>query len=223
MPADAQSDLLHGHVVDIGRAHPDLKCLQGAISGWWIAGRPKPHLALPWHRGEGSKALGLGRDTLCRSLAREPRRRIGGLMSDVTQGPGWWQATDGKWYAPELHPQYQAPPPPPASTQAPPPGAYPYQAPGTTPDGALPPGGEGAPKKKRTGLIVGLSIGAVVVLIIIVAAVASGTKKNNTPSAASGPNSTVATGGSTPATTKPGPSHVGATLNLSGDDGRPRM
>jgi len=28
-------------------------------------------------------------------------------MSDVSQGPGWWQATDGKWYPP-------APPAPPA-------------------------------------------------------------------------------------------------------------
>ena len=25
-------------------------------------------------------------------------------MSDVSEGPGWWQASDGKWYAPELHP-----------------------------------------------------------------------------------------------------------------------
>ncbi len=25
-------------------------------------------------------------------------------MSDVSQGPGWWQASDGKWYAPELYP-----------------------------------------------------------------------------------------------------------------------
>jgi TM2 domain-containing membrane protein YozV len=29
-------------------------------------------------------------------------------MSDVPQGPGWWQASDGKWYAPELHPDHQA-------------------------------------------------------------------------------------------------------------------
>ena len=28
-------------------------------------------------------------------------------MSDFPQGPGWWQATDGKWYPPE-------PPPPPS-------------------------------------------------------------------------------------------------------------
>lgn len=25
-------------------------------------------------------------------------------MSDTPQGPGWWLASDGRWYAPELHP-----------------------------------------------------------------------------------------------------------------------
>ena len=25
-------------------------------------------------------------------------------MSDMSQGPGWWIASDGKWYPPELHP-----------------------------------------------------------------------------------------------------------------------
>jgi TM2 domain-containing membrane protein YozV len=29
-------------------------------------------------------------------------------MSEVSQGTGWWQASDGKWYAPELHPDHQA-------------------------------------------------------------------------------------------------------------------
>jgi hypothetical protein len=29
-------------------------------------------------------------------------------MSDASQGPSWWQASDGKWYAPDLHPDYQA-------------------------------------------------------------------------------------------------------------------
>jgi hypothetical protein len=28
-------------------------------------------------------------------------------MSDTPQGPGWWQASDGRWYAPELHPDAQ--------------------------------------------------------------------------------------------------------------------
>jgi hypothetical protein len=31
-------------------------------------------------------------------------------MSDVSRGPGWWLASDGKWYAPELHPNYQSSP-----------------------------------------------------------------------------------------------------------------
>jgi uncharacterized protein DUF4389 len=30
-------------------------------------------------------------------------------MSDVSQGPGWWIASDGKWYPPEQHPNYQPP------------------------------------------------------------------------------------------------------------------
>lgn len=29
-------------------------------------------------------------------------------MSDTSQGPGWWQASDGKWYPPEQQPGYQA-------------------------------------------------------------------------------------------------------------------
>ncbi len=33
-------------------------------------------------------------------------------MSDVAQGDGWWQASDGKWYPPESAP---APPGPPAA------------------------------------------------------------------------------------------------------------
>lgn len=28
-------------------------------------------------------------------------------MSDAPQGHGWWQATDGKWYPPESHPNYR--------------------------------------------------------------------------------------------------------------------
>jgi hypothetical protein len=32
-------------------------------------------------------------------------------MSDVSQGSGWWEASDGKWYSPEQHPSYRPPPP----------------------------------------------------------------------------------------------------------------
>lgn len=37
-------------------------------------------------------------------------------MSDTPGGPDWWQASDGKWYPPETHPNYSPPPlPPPAA------------------------------------------------------------------------------------------------------------
>ena len=38
-------------------------------------------------------------------------------MSNTSQGEGWWLASDGKWYPPELHSEYPPPPPP---TPAPP-------------------------------------------------------------------------------------------------------
>lgn len=31
-------------------------------------------------------------------------------MSNVSQGPGWWMASDHKWYPPESHPGYRPPP-----------------------------------------------------------------------------------------------------------------
>ncbi|MHB8219405.1 MAG: alpha/beta hydrolase [Acidimicrobiales bacterium] len=34
-------------------------------------------------------------------------------MSVTPQGPGWWVASDGRWYPPELHPLGQGVPPPP--------------------------------------------------------------------------------------------------------------
>ncbi|HEY3940942.1 MAG TPA: DUF4234 domain-containing protein [Acidimicrobiales bacterium] len=38
-------------------------------------------------------------------------------MSSAPQAAGWWQATDGLWYAPELHPDRpRLPPPPPVGT-----------------------------------------------------------------------------------------------------------
>jgi hypothetical protein len=42
-------------------------------------------------------------------------------MSDTSQGDGWWQASDGKFYAPESHPDYKPPPPPPTDAHPPPP------------------------------------------------------------------------------------------------------
>ena len=68
-------------------------------------------------------------------------------MSDTAEGPGWWIASDGRWYPPELHPDTAAPPPSPlpslfssgpAGGQAmPTPPATPAP-PGFTPPGPLP-------------------------------------------------------------------------------------
>ena len=54
-------------------------------------------------------------------------------MSDTSQGPGWWLASDGKWYPPE-----SAPPPPPSS---PPPQPSTVAVPPTQPPavGSVPP------------------------------------------------------------------------------------
>ena len=49
-------------------------------------------------------------------------------MSDSSQGPGWWIASDGKWYAPHLHPDFR-PPPPPLSGPFPTEGGPPTSAP----------------------------------------------------------------------------------------------
>jgi hypothetical protein len=53
-------------------------------------------------------------------------------MSDISQGAGWWQASDGKWYPPEQHPNYRPAPPPPAGSTPGGPGFTPG-APGPTP------------------------------------------------------------------------------------------
>ena len=37
-------------------------------------------------------------------------------MSDTSQGEGWWQASDGKWYPPEQHPDVRQPAGPPGGS-----------------------------------------------------------------------------------------------------------
>ena len=65
-------------------------------------------------------------------------------MSSWAQGPGWWQASDGRWYPPESHPNILRPPPP---------------------HGADPHGHRSYPGRRRT---VWLSIlGTLIVLVLI--------------------------------------------------------
>jgi uncharacterized RDD family membrane protein YckC len=55
-------------------------------------------------------------------------------MSDTSQGPGWWRASDGRWYEPHRHPAALATlPPPPALIPYPP--GY-----GPAPGQPIPPG-----------------------------------------------------------------------------------
>ncbi len=53
-------------------------------------------------------------------------------MSDISQGEGWWLASDGKWYPPTSTPAPDLPPPPDAAPVAPP-VAPPVAAPAAAP------------------------------------------------------------------------------------------
>jgi hypothetical protein len=75
-------------------------------------------------------------------------------MSDAPQGPGWWQASDGRWYPPQPTPPPQQPV---------------YQAP-PQPQWGPPVGGPPPPAKSGGGkgcLIAALIAGAVVILGIV--------------------------------------------------------
>jgi hypothetical protein len=69
-------------------------------------------------------------------------------MSDSSQGPGWWEASDGKWYPPEAFPAQPYPshrhPPQAYPAQAYPPYAYGAQSYSTQ---AFQPSGPPGPKK----------------------------------------------------------------------------
>ena len=47
--------------------------------------------------------------TLAKVSAIRPNTMEDRGVSDTSQGPGWWQASDGKWYPPEQAPGYQPP------------------------------------------------------------------------------------------------------------------
>ena len=80
-------------------------------------------------------------------------------MSDVSQGPGWWQASDGRWYPPEQHPNARA--------ALPPPGMAPAAAPGASfgpPPGGPAPGAPAASSGLSSGQKVLIAVVAVLVL-----------------------------------------------------------
>jgi hypothetical protein len=59
-------------------------------------------------------------------------------MSDVSQGRGWWQASDLKWYPPERHADYVAPRPPPPTDEGTASSRQAASAPAATPRQARP-------------------------------------------------------------------------------------
>src|SRR5438477_11127816 len=108
-------------------------------------------------------------------------------MSDTGQGEGWWQASDGKWYPPDQHPDFQAgatqsmgaaePPPTAAMPPVPPPGP-PTAA--TSPSGPVgpPPGAPGAGSSNAKWIIVGVLAVAAVAIAAFLLTRDDG-KKNN--------------------------------------------
>lgn len=92
--------------------------------------------------------------------------------AEAPHGPGWWQASDHKWYPPHLHPNYQALPPPPRPTA-------PSQRATEIGTGAgRPPRVQG---KARPWAWVAL---AAVALLVIIATLASSSSKQPSPSTA---------------------------------------
>jgi len=88
-------------------------------------------------------------------------------MSDTSQGPGWWLASDGEWYPPESAPAAPPPPPPPTarmtSNGAPArESTAPTESAAEAPNVDAPPTEE--PGKRRTRRAVGIA--AVVVLLL---------------------------------------------------------
>ena len=96
-------------------------------------------------------------------------------MSDQSRGPGWWLASDGKWYPPDQAPTV----PPPETWAAPPPG---------------PPPSTGM----SSGAKVGLVVGAVVGLLLLIAVAALFLGSDSTSSSFEGTGTPIAPDDTTP-------------------------
>jgi len=92
-------------------------------------------------------------------------------MSDTSQGPGWWLASDGRWYPPEQHPGYTpvpppVPPSPPAPTVESPYGIPMGQSPYGIPMGQSPYGPAWWPGQAAPPITSGLAITALVLSVL---------------------------------------------------------
>ncbi len=96
-------------------------------------------------------------------------------MSDYPTGPGWWQASDDRWYPPESHPDYRPPAPPVTagiSEFEPPRIEQRYPTPVQPPPGSPPPAGPvpggfqpGAAKKRSNGKVLAIVFGVLFLLL----------------------------------------------------------
>src|SRR5215218_857621 len=71
----------------------------------WII--PPAWRPAPAADGETTEVLVQGHPHRCRRYGPAPRRAVptgGRDMSDTSQGPGWWLASDGRWYSPDVAP-----------------------------------------------------------------------------------------------------------------------
>ncbi|HEV3280668.1 MAG TPA: hypothetical protein VG032_03600 [Acidimicrobiales bacterium] len=150
-------------------------------------------------------------------------------MSDTSQGSGWWQASDGKWYAPELHPNYvpeplvttvaTPPPTPPLSVPTLPlaesptgnatPNFLPFTS-GGTPNRDPATGHKGTPVYRRWWFWV---VGAVALILVIAVAASAGSKKTTS---ASNSSTTVVPTATTPSTGSPTTTPQAAAPSSSG-------
>lgn len=87
------------------------------------------------------------------------------MGADEPQGPGWWIASDAKWYPPELHPDRPMQRANPPSVSHPPPPREPTNGPPREP--ALPP--EPAPRRPRRWVAPGLAVALVASLAVNIA------------------------------------------------------
>jgi hypothetical protein len=84
-------------------------------------------------------------------------------MSDQSQGPGWWMASDNRWYPPHLHPDYVAPPPPPGPA-----------SPAALTPPASPPGKDPRSWARRNvAVLAAIAVGVVVVVALLAGTVAT--------------------------------------------------
>ena len=89
-------------------------------------------------------------------------------MSEFSQGEGWWQASDGKWYPPEAAPPgFAAPTSEVPTTQpfGPPPGGPPIGAPAPMPMAAP------TPTSSKSGLGTGPIVAIVVAVVLVIGAI----------------------------------------------------